>query len=177
MPHQPMILTPNAAKGGGSYDRGAPEPELVGFFGISCSSSAFMQNGIVEVQVRAVLQRHAPEPARRKARLDHAGRADPQRRQHRIGQRVGVKQRQIGLVHVTRVQVLMRGVDLGAPQRVGVGPQHRLRPRRGARGVLHAAGGERIGRAPWTVGTVELNSASITSLLIPGILYVLAQPP
>ncbi|MGY4628288.1 hypothetical protein ACVWY3_006044 [Bradyrhizobium sp. USDA 4486] len=48
----------------------------------------------------------------------------------------------------------MRGVDLGAPQRVGVGPQHRLRPRRRARGVLHAARRERVGRTFGTVGTV-----------------------
>jgi hypothetical protein len=31
-------------------------------------------------------------------------------------------------VHVGRMQVLMRGVDLGAPQCVGMRPQHCLRP-------------------------------------------------
>ena len=48
----------------------------------------------------------------------------------------------------------MRGVDLGAPQRIGMRPQHRLRARRGAGGILHAAGRERIGRAARPVGAV-----------------------
>ncbi len=101
-----------------------------------------------------MLERHAPEPACREARLDHAGRPDPQARQHRIGQRVGVKQRQIGLVHVALMQVLVHGIDLGAPQRVGMRPQHRLGTGRGAGGVLHAAGGGGIGGAPGPVGGI-----------------------
>ena len=50
MPHQPMILTPKAANGGGSFTA-VPQSRNLCCFGISCSSSAFMQNGIVEVQV------------------------------------------------------------------------------------------------------------------------------
>ena len=50
MPHQPMILTPNAANGGGSLTA-VPQSRNLWLFGISCSSNAFMQNGIVEVQV------------------------------------------------------------------------------------------------------------------------------
>ena len=50
MPHQPMVLIPNAAKGGGSFTA-VPQSRNLWSFGISCSSSAFMQNGIVEVQV------------------------------------------------------------------------------------------------------------------------------
>ena len=59
-----------------------------------------MQNGIVEVQVQpcssATLQNRLAENRGWITQV----RADPQARQHRIGQRVGVKQRQIGLVHV-----------------------------------------------------------------------------
>ena len=50
IPHQPIILIPNAANGGGS-DTAVPQSRNLWAFGISCSSSAFMQNGIVEVQV------------------------------------------------------------------------------------------------------------------------------
>ena len=50
MPHQPMILTPNTAKGGGSFTA-EPHSRNLWFLGISCSSSAFMQKGMVEVQV------------------------------------------------------------------------------------------------------------------------------
>ncbi|MGX1066660.1 hypothetical protein AB7M39_006025 [Bradyrhizobium diazoefficiens] len=109
---------------------------------------------MVEVQVEPCSRATRQNRLAEKARLNHAGRPDPKRRQHGVGQRVGVKQRQIGLVHVAGVQVLMRGVDLGAPQRVGVGPQHRLRPRCRAGGVLYAARRERIGHAPGTVGAV-----------------------
>lgn len=108
---------------------------------------------MVEVQVlpcsSAALQNRRGE-----ARLDHAGRADPECGKHRIGQRVGVEQRQIGLVHVALMQILMDGVDLGTPQRVGMRPQHRLRPRCRARGVLHAARRQRIGRPPRPIGAV-----------------------
>src|SRR5258705_7207734 len=51
MPHQPIVLTPKAAKGGGSLTA-VPQSRNLWFLGISCSSSAFMQNGIVEVQVQ-----------------------------------------------------------------------------------------------------------------------------
>src|SRR5260370_30171573 len=51
MPHQPMILMPNTANGGGSHTA-VPHSLNRCCFGISCSSSAFMQNGIVEVQVQ-----------------------------------------------------------------------------------------------------------------------------
>ena len=51
MPHQPIVLTPKAANGGGS-DTAVPQSRNLWFLGISCSSSAFMQNGIVEVQVQ-----------------------------------------------------------------------------------------------------------------------------
>ena len=51
MPHQPMILTPNTAKAGGSFTA-VPQSRNLWSFGISCSSSAFMQNGMVEVQVQ-----------------------------------------------------------------------------------------------------------------------------
>ena len=51
MPHQPMILTPKAAKAGGSQTA-VPQSRNVCRFGISRSSSAFMQNGIVEVQLQ-----------------------------------------------------------------------------------------------------------------------------
>src|ERR1700724_158990 len=50
MPHQPMILMPKTEKGGGSFTA-VPQSRNLCCFGISCSSSAFMQNGIVEVQV------------------------------------------------------------------------------------------------------------------------------
>ena len=52
MPHQPMILTPKAAKGGGSFTA-VPQSRNLWCFGISCSSSAFMQKGMVEVQVQS----------------------------------------------------------------------------------------------------------------------------
>src|SRR5882757_747227 len=51
MPHQPMILMPNAAKAGG-WQIAVPQSRNVCCFGISCSSSAFMQNGMVEVQLQ-----------------------------------------------------------------------------------------------------------------------------
>ncbi len=51
IPHQPMILMPKAAKAGGSQIA-VPHSRNLCRFGISCSSSAFMQNGIVEVQVQ-----------------------------------------------------------------------------------------------------------------------------
>ena len=107
-------------------NRRAPEPELV-----------LLRNLVLQQRLHAkrnrrgpgaaVLGRDIPEPAGGKPRLDHAGGADPQARQHRIGQRIGVEQRQIRLVHVAGMQVLMRCIDLGAPQRIGVGPEHRLR--------------------------------------------------
>ena len=52
------------------------------------------------------------------------------------------------------MQVLMRGIDLGAPQRVGMGPQHGFWTRRRARCVLHAARGMGIGGAARPVGAV-----------------------
>ena len=92
-----------------------------------------MQNGMVEVHSLSCLQRDIPEPARGKPWLDPPGSpAHPQAGQHRIGQRIGVKQRQIGLMHIALMQIFMRRVDLGAPQRVGVSSQHRLRARCGA---------------------------------------------
>src|SRR5215218_5330967 len=51
MPHQPMILMPKTANGGGSLTA-VPHSRNLWVLGISCSSSAFMQNGIVEVQVQ-----------------------------------------------------------------------------------------------------------------------------
>src|SRR3979409_2001405 len=51
MPHQPMVLMPNTVNGGGSLTA-VPQSRNLWLFGISCSSSAFMQNGIVEVQVQ-----------------------------------------------------------------------------------------------------------------------------
>ena len=51
IPHQPMILTPKAAKGGGSFTA-LPQSRNLWFFGISRSSSAFMQKGMVEVHVQ-----------------------------------------------------------------------------------------------------------------------------
>ncbi len=48
----------------------------------------------------------------------------------------------------------MRRVDLGAPQRIGMRPQHRLRARRGAGGILHAARRQRIGGAARPAGAV-----------------------
>ena len=51
MPHQPMILMPKTANGGGSQTA-VPHSRNLCCFGISCSSSAFMQNGMVEVQVQ-----------------------------------------------------------------------------------------------------------------------------
>ena len=64
MPHQPMTLTPKAAKAGGSLIA-EPHRRNLWSFGTSCSSSAFMQNGMVEVQVapcsRATLQNRLAE--------------------------------------------------------------------------------------------------------------------
>src|SRR3954454_11594853 len=51
IPHQPMILMPKTAKAGGS-ETAVPQSRKLCCFGISCSSSAFRQNGIVEVQVQ-----------------------------------------------------------------------------------------------------------------------------
>src|ERR1700732_441579 len=51
MPHQPMVLMPKMANGGGSHTA-VPQSRNLCCFGISCSSSAFMQKGIVEVQVQ-----------------------------------------------------------------------------------------------------------------------------
>ena len=51
MPHQPIILMPNTANGGGSHTA-VPQSRNRCRVGISCSSSAFMQNGMVEVQVQ-----------------------------------------------------------------------------------------------------------------------------
>src|SRR3954468_10374923 len=50
IPHQPMIFTPKPEKAGGSQTA-VPQRRNVCCFGISCSSSAFMQKGMVEVQV------------------------------------------------------------------------------------------------------------------------------
>ncbi len=99
-------------------------------------------------------RRHSRTGWRRNAAESRSS-ADPQARQHRIGQRIGVKQRQISLMHIAGVQVLMRRVDLGAPQRIGVGPQHRFWARRGAGGVLHAARRQRIADAARPVGAVS----------------------
>ena len=96
-----------------------------------------------------------PETAGREARHQHRGGARPQAGQHRIGLRVGVEQRQVHQVHVVGAQVLVQRVDARAPQRVGMGPQHRLRPRGGARGVLHAARRERVRGAAWRCFGVE----------------------
>src|SRR5260370_41302824 len=52
MPHQPMILTPKAENAGGSQTA-VPQSRNLCRFGISRSKSAFMQNGIVEVQVQS----------------------------------------------------------------------------------------------------------------------------
>src|SRR5215217_1072428 len=108
MPHQPMVLIPNAENAGGSQ---TAVPHILNLccLGISCSSSAFMQNGMVEVQV---LPCSAPEAAGGKPWLYYASRAHPKAREHRIGQRVGMKQRQIGLMYIVLMQVLMRRVDL-----------------------------------------------------------------
>src|SRR5258708_33876905 len=51
MRHQPMIFMPNAEKAGGSQIA-VPQSRKLCCFGISCSSSAFMQNGMVEVQLQ-----------------------------------------------------------------------------------------------------------------------------
>src|SRR5947209_703260 len=50
MPHQPMILMPKIENAGGSHTA-LPQSRNLCCFGTSCSSSAFMQNGMVEVQV------------------------------------------------------------------------------------------------------------------------------
>ena len=78
--------------------------------------------------------------------------ADPQRGKHGISQRVGVEQRKIDLVNILGPQFLMYRIDLRAPQRVGMSPQHRLGPRCGARRILHTARRIRIGGASWAVG-------------------------
>ena len=62
-------------------------------------------------------------------------------------------------VDIVGAQVFVYGVDARAPQGVGVGPQHALGPRGGARGVLHAARGQRVrcaARRDWRVQRVEV---------------------
>ena len=78
MPHQPMVLTPKRGERRRIVHRGAPEPEFV-----------VLRDLVLQQRLHAerdrrgpgavVLQRHVPEPAGGKPRLDHAGRADPQR--------------------------------------------------------------------------------------------------
>ena len=60
-----------------------------------------------------------------------------------------MEQRQGDHVHVIGPQMLMLRIDPRAPERIGMGPEHALGPRGGARGVLHAEGCERVmGSAP-----------------------------
>ena len=102
----------------------------------------------------AVARRHVPEPAGRKARLDHARRARPQRGEHGIGLRVGVVDRQVGQVAVGLAQILVDGIHLGAPQAVAVQPQHRLGPRCRAGGELDGEPRHRVGRPARRIGRI-----------------------
>src|SRR5437588_11362510 len=106
-----------------------------------------------------------PEPAGGKPRLDNASCAHPEAREHRIRQRVGMKQRQVSLMHVALMQILVRRVDLAAPKRIGVGPQHRLWSRRGARSILHAAGRRWIDSASRPVGAVAEQALEAVTML------------
>src|SRR5436190_3133243 len=106
-----------------------------------------------------------PEPAGGKPRLDNASCAHPEARQHGIRQRVGMKQRQVSLMHVLLMQILVRRVDLAAPKRIGMGPQHRLRARRGARSILHAAGCRRVDSEWRPVGAVAEQALDAVTML------------
>ena len=94
----------------------------------------------------AFLHRYRPEATGRKSRIDNGGGAGPHRGKHRVGLRIGVKERQRDHVDVVGSQCLVAGIDAGTPQCIGMGPEHALGPRGGARGVLHAEGRERIVR-------------------------------
>ena len=105
----------------------------------------------------ALFERHRPEAAGGKAWIDDCGRARPHRGKHRVGLRVGVKERQRDHVDVVGSQRLVAGIDARTPERIGMGPEHALGPRSGTRGVLHAEGRQRIVRTGGQDRRVTIN--------------------
>src|ERR1700679_3514033 len=77
-----------------------------------------------------------PEAARGELGHEYGGTTRPESEQHRVGERVRMKQRKEHRHAVALDQLRVAGGHLRRPQRIAVGPYDTLRPRGGSRGVL-----------------------------------------